>query len=282
MSEAQPTLSAGTLLRQARAAQGVHIAMLAAQMKVTQRKLEALEADRFDELPDPAFVRALALGVCRQLKIDAEPVLARLPQPNAIGLEKVARGLDTPFRDRPGREPDDERTLIEQPVVWGPALILVAALLLWSAPSSWLGRSVEPEATAASAVAIVAPSAPTAASVPAVPAPSAVTEPPAPPAPVVETVHSVPPPAAGEAVSTPTASPLVLRTTGPTWIEVMDAQGRTLLSRTVQAGETLGLDGATPLKLRIGNAAATQVSYRGQPVDLARVTRDNIARLELK
>jgi cytoskeleton protein RodZ len=280
MSEAQPTLSAGGMLRQARTAQGVHIAMLAAHMKVSQRKLEALEADRFDALPDPAFARALALGVCRHLKLDAEPVLARLPQPNANGLEKVARSLDAPFRDRPGREPDDERTLIEQPVVWGPALILVAALVLWSAPSSWLGGSAEPEASPA--VVTVTPSVPVAAPAPAEPQPPAAAEPVAPPAPVVETVHSVPPPAAGEVASEPTASPLVLRTTGPTWIEVIDAQGRTLLSRTVQGGETLGLDGAVPLKLRIGNAAATQVSYRGEPVDLTRVTRDNIARLELK
>ena len=38
--------TAGAMLRQARQAQGMHIAMLAAATKVPQRKLEALEADR--------------------------------------------------------------------------------------------------------------------------------------------------------------------------------------------------------------------------------------------
>ena len=38
------------MLREARQAQGVHIAALAAMMKVSQQKLEALEADRLQEL----------------------------------------------------------------------------------------------------------------------------------------------------------------------------------------------------------------------------------------
>ena len=42
------------------------------------------------------------------------------------------------------------------------------------------------------------------------------------------------------------------------------------------------LDGAAPLRVRIGNAAGTRVSFRGQPMELAAYTRDNVARLELK
>ena len=110
-----PTLSAGTLLRQARVAQGLHIAVLAAQIKVAPRKLEALEADRFDALLDATFARALAQAVCRQLRIDAEPVLSRLPQPKSQRLEHVSRGLDTPFRDRPGRPTGDEPSLHHAP-----------------------------------------------------------------------------------------------------------------------------------------------------------------------
>jgi cytoskeleton protein RodZ len=50
----------------------------------------------------------------------------------------------------------------------------------------------------------------------------------------------------------------------------------------LQPGESLGLDGHLPFKLKIGNAAATSLVFRGQPVDLAALTRDNVARLELK
>jgi cytoskeleton protein RodZ len=97
---------------------------------------------------------------------------------------------------------------------------------------------------------------------------------------MVETVHSAPPPdAAGAAVAT--AGVLALRTTAESWVVVLDARGQSLLSRTVQPGEIVGLDGALPLRLTIGNAAVTQLTFRGQPVDLAPSTRDNIARLQL-
>ena len=61
MTDPQPgTPTAGTLLRAAREKQGLHIAALAAAIKVSPRKLDALENDRWHELPDATFVRALA------------------------------------------------------------------------------------------------------------------------------------------------------------------------------------------------------------------------------
>ena len=74
---------------------------------------------------------------------------------------------------------------------------------------------------------------------------------------------------------------LAVRTSAESWIEVQDVRGQTLLSRTVQPGETVGLDGALPLRLTIGNATATHLTFRGQAVDLAESTRDNVARLQL-
>jgi cytoskeleton protein RodZ len=66
MSEVADTAapSAGRLLREARERQGLHIAVLAASIKVTSKKLELLEADCFDALPDATFTRALAQTVC--------------------------------------------------------------------------------------------------------------------------------------------------------------------------------------------------------------------------
>ena len=81
----RPT-TAGGLLRQARQAQGLHIAALAAAIKVVPRKLELLESDQFDQLPDATFTRALAQTVCRTLKIDAAPILALLPPPSGHRL----------------------------------------------------------------------------------------------------------------------------------------------------------------------------------------------------
>jgi cytoskeleton protein RodZ len=103
----------------------------------------------------------------------------------------------------------------------------------------------------------------------------------APPA-AADAVASAPAPSAARDDAGATAAPLALRTRESSWIEVSEAGGHKLVSRTLVAGETLALDGRFPLRLTIGNAAATELSLRGRPVDLSPHVRDNIARLELR
>jgi cytoskeleton protein RodZ len=271
------TVSAGTLLRQARMAQGLHIAALAAAIKVSPRKLELLETDRVAELPDAAFARALALRVCRQLKIDAEAIMERLPHPPGPRLEHVSQGLGAPFHDRPGREAPAERSFLTEPVVWGPALIIAAALALYLMPQRLLAPLTQ-RAPAASAPPLTpepAASKPAALS-PAAPGSTEVAAPV-----VVETVHSAPV-ATAQSDTASASGVLVVRTNGESWVEVLDAGGQALLSRVLLPGETVGVDGALPLRVRVGNVAATQLSLRGRPVDLSAAAHDNTARLELK
>lgn len=282
-----PTVSAGTLIRQARMAQGLHIAALAAAIKVSPRKLELLETDRFDALPDATFVRALAHTVCRQLKIDPEPVLSRLPQAVGHRLEHVNRGLGQRFHERPGTHLPSDASLFMKPIVWGPALILLAALVVYLLPPGLTRPFMTPAASAPAGAPAPLPASPaapaTASSAPVVGEAAAPATLGAAPAPVVvvETVHSAPA-TNGEAAAAAPAGLLVVRASAESWVEVVDARGQSLMSRTVQPGESVGLDGAPPLKVRVGNASATQLTFRGKPVDLAPATRDNIARLDLK
>src|SRR5438874_2888153 len=90
-------VTAGTLLRRAREASGLHVAALAVSLKVPVRKLEALEEDRWDLLPDVVFARALASSICRSLKIDPQPILERLPQTIRPRLVHDDAGINTPF-----------------------------------------------------------------------------------------------------------------------------------------------------------------------------------------
>jgi cytoskeleton protein RodZ len=300
--DTQPSMpnaaTAGSLLRQARQAQGLHIAALATAIKVTPRKLELLEADRLDELPDATFTRALAQTVCRTLKIDSAPVLALLPPPKGHRLEQVSEGLNAPFREHPGRLDATDWAALMRPAVLAPVLVLLATAAVYLVPSGMMNwpqwsmanwtmpgmpsASVSPTtaaAPAASAVVAAGAAAPVAAATPTDAAP------PAAPA-MVETVHSVPQeavPAASAADAAPAvAGALQLRTTAESWVEVLDGRWQPLLSRMVQPGETVGLDGAKPFRIKIGNAAVTQVTFKGQPVELAGFTRDNVAKLELK
>lgn len=120
----------GQLLRQAREAAGVHIAALAVALKVPVRQIEALEQGRFDRLPDPTFVRALAGSLCRHLRIDPKPVLAQLPQALAEA-PRVPEGINQPFH-RPGaqRAPVVPWARVLRPAWLVAAGLLVAALLL--------------------------------------------------------------------------------------------------------------------------------------------------------
>lgn len=291
-----PTPTAGALLRAARQAQGLHIAALAASIKVSQRKLELLEADRLSELPDATFARALAQTICRSLKIDPSPVLAALPQATGYRLDAVDGGINAPFRDRPGRHEPDRRSMLASPAVWVTSLIAAAALLVLLMPAEWAtsiqgaisGSPSAPEAaTAPAAVAVESPPvavAPLPAVVVPADAASAALVESAASAVVVEVAASAVGglPLADTSVASAGAGPLQLKASAETWVEVVDGQSKVLLSRMLAGGEVLVLDGATPFRLKIGNAAGTEVAFRGQAVNLASSTRDNVARLELK
>ena len=293
-----PSTGAGAMLRAAREKQGLHIAALAAAIKVSPRKLDALENDSWQELPDATFVRALAQTVCRTLKIDARPVLEKLPAPTPVTLERHDSGLNEPFRDRPGREEPGLAAAAIKPMVWAAALLMVAAALVYFLPPGVFSRATRPEIVALAPVALpVQPAASSAAVMPAValPAassvaanvlPAAASSPSIslPPAPGGETVFSAPATALATSPLEAQTPPrlLQLRTSEASWIEVRDAKGVLLLSRTVLPSESVGLDGQLPIRLTIGNASATQVQFRGQLVDLSTRTRDNVARVEVQ
>lgn len=269
----QPT--AGSLLRAARERQGMHIAVLATTIKVSPRKLDALENDRFDELPDATFVRALALTVCRALKIDSQPVMSRLPASVArmSTLEDVQHGLRAPFPQRGGRR-ETAPSAGQRRLVWAGVLLLVAAFALLMAPASLWEFARTPGVAVPPEVRMPAVTAETAASASALSAPAASM-----PAATVETVHAAPGGGA-EVASPPQGANLAV--TEPSWVEVTDGAGQALLSRVVQPGESIHLEGTLPLRLTVGNVRATRLTFRGQPVDLEAASRDNVARVELK
>jgi cytoskeleton protein RodZ len=290
-------VTAGSLLRRAREAQGLHIAALAASLKIPPRKLEALERDRYDELPDATFARALALTVCRALKTDPAPVLALLPSVGTGTLDQVSAGLNTPFRDHAAGAGEPALTAVmRHPALVIVALLLVAALAMWFWPRATPAPEtaeipvtpvplVEPPAAqpslpadeAASSASVPVPE--TAASEPAALPASPANPPRTEVAPSEATTVAATPAGAGVAAD---ASLLLLRARDDSWIQIVDATDRVLLSRTVPAGDQVELDGSLPLRLTIGNATTTEVLFRGRPVDLSASTVGNVARIELK
>ena len=294
--------TAGGLLRQARQAQGLHIAALAAAIKVVPRKLELLESDQYDKLPDATFTRALAQAVCRTLKVDAKPVLALLPPLNGHRLEQVSEGLKTPFRERPGHFVPRDWASLTSPALWVAVLLVVGAVLLYALPAGWLPLPTKAASDAGAAAAASAPFAASASDaegqrnagatgdvVPAGPESAASSaqggEPLVPGAlpSAAQGVAAISPAISVAASAAPGAGGVLqIRTTAQSWVGVVDARGTALLGRMVLPGEAVGFDGPLPLKVRIGNASATALVFRGQPVELAPFTIGNVARLELR
>jgi cytoskeleton protein RodZ len=85
-----------------------------------------------------------------------------------------------------------------------------------------------------------------------------------------------------ETAKGPTTGLVVFNPTAASWVEVTDAQGTVLLRRMLAAGEVAGASGALPLSAVVGRADVTRVQVRGQPLDLAPIARDNVARFEVK
>lgn len=157
MSEAAPVSAptAGALLRAAREQRGIAVPVLAASLKLPVHKIEALEADRYADLTDATFVRALALSVCRHLRVDSEPVLALLPAGDAPAL----RGSPPIGRMRRG---DGPRVAFHpvpwarRPVTWVIATGVAAAVaFLWwtqqaaTPPGPGVSKSAAPDAASA-------------------------------------------------------------------------------------------------------------------------------------
>ncbi len=299
-------VTAGGLLRQAREAAGLHIAALAVSLKVPVKKLEALEGDRLDLLPDAVFVRALASSVCRALHIDARPVLDRLPQ-SAVPVLQPETDINAPFHSPRDAGSQSTDWHLKHPAVLGVLGMLIAAASIVFLPE--LERSLE-WATAkvrGSSPLVVAPVTPLpeagaglkAASgqpqvvvenVPVMPPDTATTTPAAasvpmevPQSPVAAVsapgTLTVSPVAAGSATS---GAVLAFKASASTWIEVTDAAGGVPLRRMLAAGESVTANGNPPLSVVVGRADAVEVQVRGQVFDLMPVARANVARFEVK
>lgn len=303
---AADVLTAGTILRNAREAAGLHVAALAVSMRVPVKKLEALEADRLDLLPDAVFVRALASSVCRALKIDAAPVLERLPQSEVPRLNLDERGINAPFH-LPGEASGRSiPAIFAKPRVLVVLVLVIGALVLTffpdvqrsdapaevvqpkdkapaepapvSAPAP-VGVAVETATPVVVPPAVVVPAAVVAQNQPApVPAPA-----PAPAAVPVQNAVQVTPPDSKRMESGSSATGvLVLKARGSSWVQVADAKGVVLLSRLLTAGEVVGTSGALPLSVVIGRADVTDVEIRGKVFNLEGIARENVARFEVK
>ena len=271
-------ISGGAMLRKAREAAGLHIAALAVSLKVSVKKLEALETDRLDLLPDIVFVRALAASVCRTLKIDPDPVLERLPHTTVPRLKTDESGINAPFRASGEGSGLLFWNQLSRPFVLAVLGLLVGVLVLVFFPFT---QRTDVDSTPKSGIAAVI--SPLTTATPA----SMTTDNPVATGAVVASSASLPGVVASAVpVMVPgsgaTTGMLVFKARGSSWVEVVDARGVVQVRKTMIDGEVVGASGAMPLSVVVGRADTTEVQVRGKPFDLTRIAKDNVARFEVK
>lgn len=302
------SVTAGALLRDAREAAGLHIAALAVALKVPVAKLEALEADNFSALPDMVFVRALASSVCRTLKIDPQAVLALLPQGEGPRLSAGDVGLNAPVKGFAGRSSAAPfKGAGTRSFVWAVGLLLIGAALMMFLPrgldADLSALLKQPETTtkipmptgnvaqeisvavgAEQRVPSAAPApAPAAAAGVGVELPAGESIKPAGIAshPIVLPSVEASAPSSAPATDAPSGV-LAFKARSESWIQVRDAAGALVLQRNLAPNELVSVSGVLPLAVVIGRADATEVFVRGKPYDIGPVSRENVARFEVK
>jgi len=253
-------------LRAAREAHGLHIGALAVALKVPVKKLEALEAGRYDVLPDMVFVRSLAMSVCRTLKISPAQVLAALPEAQIHSIQSASAGLKTEFKSADAGAYSSARVQLTSPLGLGVVALLlgIALVLFW------------PDKTEVVSSASAPPSAP-------IPQVTVTQEAPA----VADLAIQLQPALTVSAASLDASVPalpdaLEIKAHGVSWVEVLDANAAPLLRKLTADGELLRITGKLPLSVTVGRADQLTVHVKGQVLDLAPLARDNVARFQVK
>ena len=204
-----------------------------------------------------------------------EQTSLRNKEPVAMNPEHVeVEGADGTTQIHPLDEPED------QAVVEGQTEGETALALPQSPDAADAEAGAEPAVPAPAPTAPTAPAAPGTGSAPIATAPAAPTAPAptthaAPAAPVVPAAPVAPvAPAAGE-------GQVQIQFVADCWTQITDGNGKVLFSGLKRKGDSTSINGKPPFAVRLGYARGAQVSYNGQPVDVAPFTSGETARLKL-
>lgn len=296
-------VTAGELLRRARVSAGVDIFTLSSALKVSEKRIEALENNQFELLPDAVFYRSLAASICKYLHMDSAPVLEKLPKNTAPQLHTGMSGINQPFRGQGDLWHFTIPSVLTKPATWVVFALLIASLTIVLLPeqkvagiTQLLNKSssaIATEETSSASESTTAPPSMVSMAPPAVPLPME-PEMAAAPASAVPTASAVVRPASAVMAASATAStPLPPMTAavnglirfkakGSVWIQVIDANGKTQLSKALSAGEIAAASGTPPLAVTVGRADLVDVEVRGAPFNVMPLAKENIAKFEVK
>src|SRR5450830_780679 len=125
--EVRQVILPGAQLAAQRQAKGWSVEHAASHLKFATRQVVALEADNYAALPGPVIVRGFVRAYAKLLGLDANALVASLPQEGATQKEAIVpqRTLSTPFSESP--LPLGNRSKVPPGLIVGGVLVVVLA-----------------------------------------------------------------------------------------------------------------------------------------------------------
>lgn len=282
-----PAFSLGAALKRARLRQQLELAEVEAQLRIRRIFLEAIETDRFEDLPGPAYITAFLRTYADLLGIPFQDVMERFERESAEkAKQQPKRQLPSPVTENhlpsgvilviggliaalsygcwvlfsgmaespPGvvedLSPPAEEILVQMGVEKPKTSPLIASDVVTPAPkpsSDTIPTAPLPEEPAQDSLS------------PSVETEVAAVDAPAPP------VVAIPDPPSGEIFGTENANPrIVLRAEdGDCWFRIREADGRLVTERILRPGQSYQVPNRPDLTLSVGNAGALKLIVDG-------------------
>lgn len=290
----------GQLLRNAREQLGWTREQVASRIHLRLTLIAAIEADTYDKHTSHTFIRGYLRAYAKLVGIPEETILAAydklgLTPPDNIDMQSFSR--------RSRQQANDSRL---KAMTWLVILVLIGLSVAWWWQST-ARRSAGEEALAATEISstestpsaavpsevdvdVAAPVLPAASeavstapvvSDAAATVPAVVAEPSAAVSTDASAAVATEPPAQDEAAEPAKAPQLKMSFTADCWLDVKDANGKTLFSGLKKANDELVLEGPEPLKFIIGAPMAVNLEYRGKSFDMSRYNNGRTARFSL-
>jgi cytoskeleton protein RodZ len=298
----------GGALRTARESQGLSIQEIATRLRLSSKQIEAIEADNFAVLPEPTIVRGFIRNYAKQLKINSEPLLDayNVIVPSAAPHELIVKPtanmkMTSSEKHKAGSYSWASLAVLLGLGIWlfyenyvakpNPITPTASVKVVEPLPESALpaaertgnSQTTElslPPATASQPSAAVATNQAPAATAKVnstTPTNSVQTTPT--PTPTLALAPNIIP--AAPSATQPNRANLQFSASQETWVNVVDANGKQVYSRTIFAGSRESIDVTPPVNVTVGNAGATSLSLNGKPIDLAPHSRNNVAHIKL-
>ena len=311
-NEVPLSMEAGTLLKNKRESLGVTQKRVADRLRLRVSVIEDIENNRFEEQQVTTFTRGYLRSYAKLVGLDEKIVLAALEQTSEVHVKPQETEMQS-FSRKTKHEKHNSRIML---LTWAIAIVITGISGAWwwqnqqeNSLAQLSAETAETEQVAddadidqmsadeliASTPAEIAPvsAAPAVVSQAdtAMSAAGDVTEPVAAatdevteeaaqePVAVIEDAQETEEPAAPVVPEGMTL--LTMKFKADCWIQVKDANGKTLVSGTRKPGQDVELAGKAPFKVILGAPEGVTMTFASEPVDLSGYTSGKVARFTL-